>query len=231
MQAEFQKMFKEMTEAAAAEEGNRGAKPAASTPSASQGEPSKSSAQPASDADFQETIRRTMERMKASGDKATEDLSNDNSQDMLNDLMGLLGSGGLGDEGDEGGLNKMLMGMMEQLTNKEILYEPMKELHEQFPGWLEKNGDKISEEDKKRYEEQRAIVAEIVAKFDEPSYSDSNTAQREYIVERMQKVGPPGVQPRVDVLTDMTTADASDRVAAAGLGGGLAVCTRSAERP
>ena len=183
MQAEFQKMFKEMAEASAADEAGRGTKSAAS-----QGEPSKSSAQPPSDADFQETIRRTMERMKTSGDKATEDLSNDNSQDMLNDLMSLLGSG-LGEEGgDEGGLNKMLMGMMEQLTNKEILYEPMRELHEQFPEWLEKNKDKVSDEDKKRYEEQRVIVAEIVAKFDEPGYSDDNAAQREYIVERMQKV-------------------------------------------
>lgn len=182
MQAEFQEMFKQIAQAAEAEASGSGAKPATS-----QAEPSKSSDQPPADADFQETIRRTMERMKASGDKTTEDLSNDNSKDMLNDLMGLLGSG-LGEGGDEGGLNKMLMGMMEQLTNKEILYEPMKELHDQFPGWLEKNKDKVSAEDMKRYNEQRVIVAEIVAKFDEPSYSDDNPAQREYIVERMQKV-------------------------------------------
>lgn len=189
MQAEFQEMFKQIAQAAEAEAEDSGAKPAASL-----GEASKSSAQPTPDANFQETIRRTMERMKASGDKATEDLSNDNSQDMLNDLMGLLTSG-LGEGADENGLNKMLMGMMEQLTNKEILYEPMKELHEQFPEWLEKNKDKVSEEDKKRYEEQRVIVAEIVAKFEEPSYSDSNPAQREYIVERMQKVGLHSVLP------------------------------------
>lgn len=193
MQAEFQDMFKKIAEVAAeADPEAAAAKPAAPTPSASQGKPSKPSANPAEDADFQETIRRTMERIQTSGDKTTEDLSKDDSQDMLNDLMGLLGSGlGGGGEGGSDEMNKMLMGMMEQLTNKEILYEPMKELHEQFPGWLVKNRGKVPAEDLKRYEEQQVIVSEIVAKFDEPSYKDSNTAQREYIVERMQKVSRP----------------------------------------
>ncbi|SPN97495.1 related to PEX19 protein [Cephalotrichum gorgonifer] len=201
MQAEFQEMFRKIAEAAgdAPPEGSS-ANAAPATPPRSKGEPSK----PASDADFQETIRRTMERMKTSGDKTTEDLSKDESPEMFNDLLGLLGSG-LGGEGSSDELNKMLMGMMEQLTNKEILYEPMKELHEQFPGWLEKNKGKVSEEDLKRYEEQRVIVAEIVAKFDEPSYSDSNTEQREYIVERMQKMQATG-SPPPDLVGDLNSA-------------------------
>jgi peroxin-19 len=74
------------------------------------------------------------------------------------------------------------------LTNKEILYEPMKELHDKFPAWLAKNKDATPAEDLKRYAEQQTIVGEIVAKFDEPGYSDSNATDREYIVDRMQKV-------------------------------------------
>lgn len=230
MQAEFQEMFKQITQAAGAEAEAEAADSGAK-PTTSQAEPSKSSDQPPADADFQETIRRTMERMKASGDKTTEDLSSGGSKDMLEDLMGLLGSGE-GEGADEGGLNKMLMGMMEQLTNKEILYEPMKELHDQFPEWLAKNKDKVSEEDRKRYDEQRVIVAEIVAKFDEPSYSDDNPAQREYIVERMQKVGSSFSRfaRRFD-LTNIATADASNRVTAAGLGRRPTVGTGRAECP
>lgn len=227
MQAEFQEMFQKIAQAAGeTETGEAAAKPAA----ASQGDAAKSTAPPASEADFQETIRRTMERMKTSGDKTTEDLSKDDSQDMFNDMMGLLG-GGLSGEGGSDELNKMLMGMMDQLTNKEILYEPMKELHDQFPGWLEKNKDKVSEEDKKRYEEQRVLVAEIVAKFEEPSYSDSNAQQREYIVERMQKVSLPSIPPYVDGLTDGATTDASNRISALRLGRRLTVGARGAERP
>ena len=88
----------------------------------------------------------------------------------------------------EDGFSKMLMGMMEQLTNKEILYEPMKELDTKFPDWLEKNGAGLKKEDRERYETQRILVGEIVGRFERQGYSDSNTADREYVVERMQKV-------------------------------------------
>jgi peroxin-19 len=80
------------------------------------------------------------------------------------------------------------MGMMEQLTNKEILYEPMKELDEKFPEWLIKNRDATPKDDLKRYEEQQSIVRQIVAKFEEKTYSDSNATDREFIVDKMQKV-------------------------------------------
>jgi len=40
----------------------------------------------------------------------------------------------------------------------------------------------------KRYEEQQSLVREIVARFEKKEYSDGNAQDREYIVERMQKV-------------------------------------------
>jgi peroxin-19 len=89
----------------------------------------------------------------------------------------------------------MLMGMMDQLTNKEILYEPMKELNDKFPEWMVNNRAKTPAEELKRYEEQQQLVKEIVLKFEEPSYADSNTADREYIVDRMQKVSPAAPKP------------------------------------
>ena len=48
--------------------------------------------------------------------------------------------------------------------------------------------DSTSADDLKRYEEQKVLVSEIVAKFETPTYADSNAGDREYIVERMQKV-------------------------------------------
>lgn len=197
MQKEFQDMFKKIAEATTDVDDETAS--AAATAGVS------SAAGPTSDASFQDTIRRTMERMKTSENKTTEDLSKDEGQDMLNDLMGLLGNGALGGEGGTDDLNKMLLGMMEQLTNKDILYEPMKELHDQFPGWLEANGSKCAADDLKRYEEQRVIVADIVAKFDEPSYSDSNPAHREYIVEKMQKMQAAG-SPPPDLVGDLQSA-------------------------
>jgi len=93
-----------------------------------------------------------------------------------------------GGEGSEEDFSKMLLGMMEQLTNKEILYEPMKELHDKFPGWMAKNNGKVPEEDMKRYIEQQTYVREIVGRFEGKGYSDDNAKDREYIVERMQNV-------------------------------------------
>lgn len=141
-------------------------------------------------ASFQETIRKTMARMQASGDQATAAAAAEGSEDdfmaeMMKAMKDIPGA-----DGSEEDFSKVLMGMMEQLTNKEILYEPMRELNEKFPGWMEKNGKTLNKEDKERYEEQQRLVAEMVAKFEEPTYKDENVADREYVVDRMQKVSP-----------------------------------------
>jgi peroxin-19 len=136
---------------------------------------------------FQETIRRTIERMQVSGEQATAAAVADDSNDILTELMKQMQTEGLDGEGNEEELSKMLLGMMEQLTNKDILYEPMKELNNKFPEWIDKNRATVPIEDMKRYEEQRKVVYEIVAKFEEKTYADSNVTDREYIVDRMQK--------------------------------------------
>ena len=132
---------------------------------------------------FEETIRKTMERMQSSDTKATAEASTGGQDDFLEQMLKSM----QGEGGDED-FSKMLLGMMEQLTNKEILYEPMKDLHDKFPGWMEKNKDKTPAADLARYQEQQGLVKEIVGRFERPGYSDENAEDREYIVERMQKV-------------------------------------------
>ena len=138
---------------------------------------------------FQETIRKTMERMQASGEQATAAAKSEDADDMLAQMLKEMQDGGLGGSGDDEGFNKMLMGMMEQLTNKDILYEPMKELNDKFPTWMTKNKSTTGTDDMKRYEEQHRLVGEIVARFEQKGYSDSKPDDREFIVERMQQVG------------------------------------------
>lgn len=145
---------------------------------------------------FQDTIRKTMERMQASGASADAAAASgapaSSEEDMIAQMMKELQAGGEG--GGEEDFNKMLMSMMSQLTNKEILYEPMKELHDKFPAWMEKNAPQegkqegVSKEDMERYREQQGLVEEIVGRFERKGYSDENEDDREYIVERMQKV-------------------------------------------
>ena len=145
--------------------------------------------------DFNDTIRRTMERMQASGDAATAASTSGaagggggSEEDLLAQMMKELQSGG--GAGGEEDFNKMLMSMMSQLTNKEILYEPMKELDDKFPDWLRRHEDAadVEEGEMERYKEQRRLVREIVARFERKEYRDENEEDREYIVDRMQKV-------------------------------------------
>ena len=140
------------------------------------------------DEPFQETIRKTMERMQASGDQATAAAKPEHSDDMLAQMMKDMQEGGLEGAGDDEGFNKMLLGMMEQLTNKDILYEPMKELHNKFPLWMSQNRSTTNADDLRRYDKQQRLVAEIVERFEQISYSDTHTSDREFIVERMQEV-------------------------------------------
>ncbi|KAI9798322.1 MAG: Peroxisome chaperone and import receptor [Piccolia ochrophora] len=158
---------------------------------------------------FQETIRRTMQRMQDSGEQATaaSTAAGDSSDDILAEMFKQMqaAEGGEGGPGGEEDFSKMLLGMMEQLTNKEILYEPMKELNDKFPGWMDQNKDKVAKDDLTRYEEQQSLVKEIVARFEASGYSDENAADREYIVDRMQKMQAAG-SPPADLVGDMSAA-------------------------
>lgn len=184
-QGDFQKQFedimKEMGDAVGADPSaapKEGDSSESKTETAAKGEPS-----------FQDSIRKTMERMQESGDSATAAAASSSSQDdLLAQMLKEMEQGGFGGEGSDEDFSKVLMGMMEQLTNKEILYEPMKELNDKFPDWMEKNKDKVEKDDLKRYEEQQVLVKEITARFERQGYSDENAQDREYIVERMQKV-------------------------------------------
>ncbi|SLM40920.1 Pex19 protein [Lasallia pustulata] len=180
MRQQIENMMKEISTAAEAvpPSGNTHGGPDTTSPPASSSGAEES---------FQETIRKTMERMQTSGEQATAAATSDDSDDILAQMLKDMQGGGLGGAGGDEDFSKMLMGMMEQLTNKDILYEPMKELHDKFPGWMTKNRSSTKPDDLSRYEEQQRLVKEIVGKFEEKGYSDSNAADREYIVERMQK--------------------------------------------
>lgn len=140
---------------------------------------------------FNDAIQRTIERMKQSGDRATEAATTGDGleDDLIAQLLKAVEAGASG-AGDDGDLTKMFMGMMEQLSNKEMLYEPMKELDGKFGPWIEKSKAEgtVPVEDMERYEAQARVVKQIVLKFEEPGYSDEDAQCREYVWERMQEV-------------------------------------------
>jgi peroxin-19 len=170
MQGQFEKLAKELN--------------AAMDPAAAPAPAADTKAKATETANFQERIKATMDRMKSSNAEVDAGLADADSDDFLAEMLKSMGGTG---EGGEEDFSTMLVNMMEQLTSKEILYEPMKELYEKYPEWIRKNEATESKEDMARYKEQFAIVKEIVLKFDEPGYKDEDESCREYIVERMQK--------------------------------------------
>ncbi|KAJ5692812.1 hypothetical protein N7462_002235 [Penicillium macrosclerotiorum] len=176
---------------------------------------------------FNDAIQRTIERMKQSGDRATEAASTDDglSDDMLAQLLKAVEAGAAG-AGEDGDLTKMFMGMMEQLSNKEMLYEPMKELDGKFGPWLEKNraSGAVAAADMERYETQARVVKQIVEKFEEEGYSDEDAKCREYVWERMQEMQAAGSPPE-ELVSNPLMEDLGGAAAAAGAGpGGVPDC-------
>lgn len=186
-------------------------RPGSSSSSATKTNKQQSSSAAAASSSFEDTIRRTMARMESSSAAATSATTSAQQQkseeDLLADMLRALesGAGGAGGgSGEDGDLSKMFLGMMEQLTNKDMLYEPMKELSQKFPDYLSSHDpssldtsttNKLSKAEFDRYTRQNAIVSDIVRKFEEKSYNDADPKCREFIWEKMQEMQGEGAPP------------------------------------
>lgn len=58
--------------------------------------------------------------------------------------------------------NVLLEGMMKQLLNKEVMYDPMKQVSDRFPKWLAEHKSTLSEEEYNRYGQQYQYFQRIV---------------------------------------------------------------------
>ncbi|CAM8984510.1 unnamed protein product [Rhodiola kirilowii] len=86
--------------------------------------------------------------------------------------------------------------MMQQLLSKEILHEPMKEIGERYPKWLEDHKASLSSEDYERYSHQYKFIRELNIVYD----TDPNNFTK--IVDLMQKMQECG-QPPNDIVQEL----------------------------
>jgi peroxin-19 len=169
---------------------------------------------------FEDTIRRTMSRLETSNTEATNATAKSatkSEEDMLAEMLKAMEAGG---SDDDSGLSKMFLDMMQQLTHKDMLYEPMKELHVQYPAWLESNKTKLPSEEYERYKRQSVIVRDIVKKFEEPGFSDDDAQCREYVWEKMQSMQSEGAPPEELVKNPFPGTDFGGIPGMGGGGGG-----------
>jgi peroxin-19 len=172
-------------------------KSAPRSPEKPRSKPEEASSSKGKPSSFEDTIRKTMGRLESSSaaaSSATAQASSKSEEDMLAEMLRALDSESAGSDGD-GDLSKMFLGMMEQLTNRDMLYEPMKELNTKYPDWLEQNQSKLPKDEFERFGRQKTIVAEIVGKFEEKDYSDDDPKCREFVWEKMQAMQTEGAPP------------------------------------
>lgn len=97
-------------------------------------------------------------------------------------------------------------GMMQSLLSAEILLPSIKELLEKYPKYLEENGDKISAEDKERYEKQLELYKIIEGHLESENPNDSAKEKRDkfkVVLEDMRKLQEYG-QPPEEILAETT---------------------------
>lgn len=168
----MQNLFKNMLDA----EGTG----AGSSASASAGVPGES---------FPDTIQKTLERMQESGVKIAIEAKT--SQDKLIDasITRLLE---MADQTAEDGGNfdveQIFSDVIKEMSNKEMLYEPMKEYDTKYGPWLEENKATLSAEDYANYEKQVGVIKKIVEMFESKDYSDDKPDCLASIWDLMQQV-------------------------------------------
>lgn len=173
------------------------ANPTAPSKPAAKPVPTKETADAAGSKDkpsFQDTINQTMNRLKESKQEIDESVLSGADEDMMTKLMGELANLGQGDGGLD--LANMVNDLLSQIASKEVLYEPMKEMDENFDNWLKENKPKLSSEDYEKYVSQRKATREIVKTFESPDYDDNNAEMRKKVTTQMELLQSYGGPPR-----------------------------------
>ncbi|KAH9327586.1 hypothetical protein KI387_007764, partial [Taxus chinensis] len=93
-------------------------------------------------------------------------------------------------------MQSMVATMMHQLLSKEILHEPMKEIGERYPKWLEAKKATLSNEDHERYSHQYELIKQLCQVY------ETQADNFEKIVELMQKMQDCG-QPPSEIVQEL----------------------------
>jgi peroxin-19 len=144
--------------------------------------------QPSQPKEFQDTISQTLNKLKNSSVQAEAKVQESKNElgfdeaameQMMKDLEGMMEGGDMED---------IFGGVLSQLVNKELLYEPMKELADKYPDWINENESTLEKSEVTRFVEQHKIVVQIVAVFDGTAGEEPSAEESQKILELMQEV-------------------------------------------
>lgn len=113
----------------------------------------------------------------------------------------LMGSDGQDfDANDPAAMEKMMQNMLGSVMSKEILYEPLKEIADKYPGWLESNRDSVPADELHKYEQQLECFLKILKLFDD---GQDQSPELMELFQEMQKYGQPPPEIASELLPGM----------------------------
>ncbi|KAG7805760.1 hypothetical protein KL921_005292 [Ogataea angusta] len=165
---------------------------------------SSSSPQPATKNNFQDVISETINRLKESGEQVDQSIKEEDGNDEL--ITSLLKSLDLnldlkGLDGQKGGVEdvgNLLVEMLDRLSSKNVLYEPLNDLCQKFPTWLD-NPENQQDENYAKYQQQYAVIKQIISTFDLPDHEDKKN--RDIINTKLEELQELGMPPK-ELLND-----------------------------
>lgn len=142
-------------------------------------------------AGFKDIVSNTLDRLKENSNKVDTNLEKEkkqhNSDDVLSQLLDQLVDG----TGDEEGMDNAILSMLNQMSSKEVLYQPMKEMQVEFSKWFEDNED--NEEYKEKmdtYRKQYDLVEKIVVIYEKEDYNnDKNREEVTELLDQLEQLG------------------------------------------
>lgn len=149
---------------------------------------------------FKSVVSKTLDRLKENGSKVDTNLAKEekhrNTDDILSQLLDqLVENGKDGDSKEsENGLDNAVLNILNQMSSKEVLYQPMKDMQVELTQWLEIH--KEEEEHKENidtYIKQNELVGEIVNVFESESYT--NDTHRDEITDLLDQLEQLGDSP------------------------------------
>eukprot|EP00965_Chrysotila_dentata_P153358 5069173-Pleurochrysis_carterae.AAC.3 len=98
-------------------------------------------------------------------------------------------AGPVGDgESSDAAFDGLLDNLVGQLLSKDVMVEPLRLLHEEFPRYLQTHRATLAPEDLQRCTKQQAVVAKILRAYEENPEDTDTVAQ---LMQEMQQYGPP----------------------------------------
>lgn len=125
--------------------------------------------------EFKSIVSNTLDRLKENSNKVDEALEQEkktqNSDDILSQLLDQLVESGEGDDGE--GMDNAILKMLAQMSSKEVLYQPMKQMQLEFTEWLEQNENDPDHEEKiPTYKKQFELVNDIIRIYERDDYTN-----------------------------------------------------------